>query len=653
MDLIGIGINSKRNRRLLKEINDNNTITLKLYNHIVRLNSFTNEFLTLQTPQLIDKVAPSHQQDLDKYQQLFQDIFYLYSVDNVKLKKLPTPSLQQLKKFYDQLTQGEQNFSVANDPLIESLNSFINSYITISLNHEVSNLLIYNTIIYYNQLSYWDNLSGSSWWKLVYGLQILPEKLFAFVCSSVEAPEEDVSARSFVEEDNVVIRNLVYGKKVMIQLGHVLVKRFKQLLIETNPLILIKSSDKIPKEGSNFLSIAWNNIQGLHKLPFRLINGEINAKIKEINHKLNNNYTKINYLINNVPKNEISLLSLENEADFCQIGVLESLLDLPEETSVNKRINRVLSKLIQLSSDNKQFSSTDKPSFWTRYWPLMVLTLKFGPGLGMDAYTNRWEIVKWIKFNLVDTVVGFWRNWVIEPINQMVGILRNDEINELSITSKESLTSDLNSLQRMVVDYAVDYETASQPHLDKVELTSKINEMVSQGDLTVVMSNYEQDLRAPVKSILRGSLIRGLLIQIQKTKVDGSVAINGIDKLLKSQQLVFGVVSISPSIFILYQLYQYFNSSSFNRIADKQLKISCLKNLNNIEKLLTADDDVKDGKIFVEIINLILISTNIIPRELKSDWLRDLNQLNDIDIADARKVAIITRVWNMYGPYFR
>lgn len=649
MDLIGIGINTKRNKRLLKEINDNNTITIKLYHHIVRLNSFTNQFLTQQTPKLISEFGSKNEEQLNKYQQLFQDIYYLYNVDNVKLKKLPTPSIQQLKKFYDQLTEGEQNFEVVNDPLITSLNNFINSYITISLNHEVSNLLIYNTIIYYNQLSYWENLYNSRFWSLVFGIQILPEKLFNFIWSSVEKPEE-VYRRSFVEEDNTFVRYFVYGRKVLIQLSNVLAKRFKQLVVEANPLILIKTTSTQPKKDRLGF---WSTFQNIYKLPFTLINGEIDSKIKGINKKLSDNYEKINYLINHLPANNMSVQSFKNDPDYSQIEVVEKLLDLSGEKSANERINQVLTKLLVLSSNNKEFADTDKPSFLTRFWPLLLVLLKFGPGLGLDAYSNRWEIVEWMKLNLVDTVVGFWRNWVIEPFNQMLGILRNDEINELSITTKESLHSDLNSLQRMVVDYAVDYETLNQPDLNKLELTNKINDMVSQGDLTVVMSNYEQDLRNPVKSILKGSLIRGLLIQIQKTKVDGSVAINGIDKLLKSQQLVFAVVSISPSIFMIYQIYQYFNNNTFTNIAAKQLKVSCLKSLNNIEKLLTTEDQVKDGKIFVEIINLILISTQIIPTELKADWLRDLNQLNDIDIDDSKKSAIITRVWNMYGPYFR
>jgi nuclear-control-of-ATPase protein 2 len=55
---------------------------------------------------------------------------------------------------------------------------------------------------------------------------------------------------------------------------------------------------------------------------------------------------------------------------------------------------------------------------------------------------------------------------------------------------------------------------------------------------------YEKDLRTPFIGTIRGELIRALLIQIQKTKVDVEVAMGGIDALLKSQELVFGYVLV-------------------------------------------------------------------------------------------------------------
>ncbi len=44
-------------------------------------------------------------------------------------------------------------------------------------------------------------------------------------------------------------------------------------------------------------------------------------------------------------------------------------------------------------------------------------------------------------------------------------------------------------------------------------------EQVRQGDLTPVLKVYEEDIRSPLRSALTGTLVRSLLIQIQKAKV--------------------------------------------------------------------------------------------------------------------------------------
>lgn len=97
----------------------------------------------------------------------------------------------------------------------------------------------------------------------------------------------------------------------------------------------------------------------------------------------------------------------------------------------------------------------------------------------------------------------------------MLSILRHDDnFNELSIISKDSLQSDLDSLERMVIDYVVDYDK-----VDKAEITKQIHEAIQEGNLTMLMSNYEQDIRNPFKSLAKGSLVRGLLIQLQKLRL--------------------------------------------------------------------------------------------------------------------------------------
>ena len=182
-----------------------------------------------------------------------------------------------------------------------------------------------------------------------------------------------------------------------------------------------------------------------------------------------------------------------------------------------------------------------RPSRLVRYW-LPSLALVLSSGTLLRVFVNRkTEIITWIR-DFGDTTIDFWNNWVVEPMKKLIGTIRHDKDSEIAIMSKESLHGDRASLERMVVDFAIDNpSTSGGARLTDAEIVD-VRAKVREGDLTPVLRAYEKDLRRPFMGTIRGDLIRALLIQIQKTKVDVEVAVGGIDNLLKSQELVFGHV---------------------------------------------------------------------------------------------------------------
>ena len=50
----------------------------------------------------------------------------------------------------------------------------------------------------------------------------------------------------------------------------------------------------------------------------------------------------------------------------------------------------------------------------------------------------------------------------------------------------------------------------------------EVAQKIKIGDLTPVLKLYENDIKSPIKSAISGTLVRSLLIQVQKTKVCGS-----------------------------------------------------------------------------------------------------------------------------------
>jgi hypothetical protein len=103
----------------------------------------------------------------------------------------------------------------------------------------------------------------------------------------------------------------------------------------------------------------------------------------------------------------------------------------------------------------------------------------------------------------------------------------------------------------MVMDFAKD------SGIHDVERLSKISETTLQGDLTLVLESYEDDLRTPVKSIATGRLIRPLLIQIQKAKVDAALALSALDRLLRSNELNFAFMALLPVLGVCGLTYSW------------------------------------------------------------------------------------------------
>lgn len=183
-----------------------------------------------------------------------------------------------------------------------------------------------------------------------------------------------------------------------------------------------------------------------------------------------------------------------------------------------------------------------RPSSIVRYWLPVSVALLSGSA-SMRFLANRQEEIIQSIVDIGSTTIDFWGNWVVDPIRKLIGTIRHDEKSEIAIMSKNSLLADRASLERMVVDFIRDRPDL---HQGVVADTTAIVNSVKEGDLTAVLKAYERDLRSPFLGTVRGDLIRALLIQIQKTKVDVEIAISGIDALLKSQELVFGYVSFPP-----------------------------------------------------------------------------------------------------------
>lgn len=577
----------------LRQIRATNTISSRILDHIKRLNVQTiHALISIPESKAAEDGATNSKHELVR--KIFTEFYYDAEIGNEKLAKVPEVSIDRLITYQERL---DGSGIVCEEDA--TLKSIIDHYTRMIALHHLANAIIHKTLMAKIQIRYWRDVKGSATAKLIYGVQSLPWKCVCVVSNVFQRAKKATNEPWSLHK-----------------LSNLFVSAFKEVLGKTaggfHGNFVVKSSRL------RVLKIALGSMDT-----------EVKGKIDGVNTLLEGYYHDLGLILNNT------------DGDT---NVIQQILDAEHLNLVEQ-----LSAIQKLDNDSSKIYEFAPPNVFARYWPLLLLIINYGPSTTLNAWKNRQEIAEWVKLNFFDTVVGFWNNWIVKPIGDMLSILRNDDT--MAIASKESLQLDLDSLERMVEDFVKDNGIDVSPE--------DVRSAVSKGDLTMMMSQYENDIRTPYRSIVRGLLVRSMLIQVQKTKVDGSLAINGIDKLLKLQQLLFGILSISPSLFIVYQANKALSNKSSLQADIESKRIDCLRSLNQIEKLvnreLSEDKLVGDGKLFVEIVNLTLLAKSVVPNKLRSDFHHDLNELAMASSDESLDHAgpIINRIWNMYSPYFR
>jgi nuclear control of ATPase protein 2 len=368
--------------------------------------------------------------------------------------------------------------------------------------------------------------------------------------------------------------------------------------------------------------------------------------------------------------------SLETGVPEFEDTVFASVEDDPEISSTENgtagnrpaRISRRLHHILKVditnhvATSNRLASEYGRPSRLVRYWIPATLLLLSSTTI-LRVVTNRKEaLITWIR-DFGSTARDFWMNWVIEPTKKVIGTIRHDKDSEVALMSRESLKGDRESLERMVVDFAIDKPevvNVGSGTLSESQI-AEIRAKVKEGDLTPVLRAYEKDLRRPFIGTVRGDLVRTLLIQVQKTKVDVEVAISGIDALLKSQELVFGFVGLTPGVLVCIGAFRYIGGVFGNRKGLKQGRKAgqTIRVLRNIDRILTLSTPSPNGMLSYKDHGLLLCELHILrsnakrlfPGAIEREFLEDVNELGNISIGVERQLKALKRIRWAYGKW--
>lgn len=73
------------------------------------------------------------------------------------------------------------------------------------------------------------------------------------------------------------------------------------------------------------------------------------------------------------------------------------------------------------------------------------------------------------------------------------------------------------------------------------------------------MKTYQREIQRPILSLLFGDLMRGLLIQVQKVKIDTEAAMLAADQVLRSNEINFNLIATMPVLLLSYLAADFAN----------------------------------------------------------------------------------------------
>lgn len=229
-----------------------------------------------------------------------------------------------------------------------------------------------------------------------------------------------------------------------------------------------------------------------------------------------------------------------------------------DEDFQNLDVHSLLNDMFAMSLDTKSITQNflktyGIPSSLKRNW--MFYTISASAGLLALFSINKYSKYIYTLFDIVKTskksVLRFIDEHLVDPLKNIYKIIRYDNRNE-SIVTQISLDQNTESLSRMVTDFV-------EENKENVDLTI-IAEQARLGNIAGIMEAYEKEIQRPIKNALLGDLVRLVLIQVQKQKVDVEKAMIQIDKLLKQNEINFQIMAVFPVLILLFIMWKFLTS---------------------------------------------------------------------------------------------
>lgn len=225
------------------------------------------------------------------------------------------------------------------------------------------------------------------------------------------------------------------------------------------------------------------------------------------------------------------------------------------KSSGDKQLEKCIERFIDLQDDLldnvnqmplEEWSRLHEPTWLVKNWlsvlcwPIaLTLFSRYGSKLDLNALVDYFQ-------HSVNIAKSYCNEWIIDPLKNILSIVQYPHDRPLMIMSESALNADRRTLLQMVKSFAADND-----------ISIPDDNTIRSGDLSAILSHYENDIKRPISSALTGSLLRLLFIQLQKGKIDVETALLAMDKLLRANELNFALLTIIPAGYLLFAAIRY------------------------------------------------------------------------------------------------
>jgi len=136
----------------------------------------------------------------------------------------------------------------------------------------------------------------------------------------------------------------------------------------------------------------------------------------------------------------------------------------------------------------------------------------------------------------------------------------------------------------------------------------------------------------------------------------------GIDALLKSQELVFGFVGLTPGIIVTIALYSWIRNGFSRRKGSHQARKQgvMVRLLRNIDRVLSNSRPTEFGELYYKDHGLLLCEVHVLRQEAKRtmpelvhrEFVEDLEELVDVRTGVKRQLRVVERIRWSYLKWF-